>query len=117
MEHVGAAEEAAAALEEVAEVASKPTPSDTETLTPLSEEVGAADELLQVEVGVLLLEELQVELLEELEEELLLPSAQKEIKRPTLSVCNGNGEHQLCDERLERKHVPRTRPEPGCHPT
>lgn len=112
---MGAAEEAAAALEEVAEAASKPTPSDTEALTPLSEEVGAADELLQVEVGVLL--ELEEELLEELEEELPLPSAQKEIKRPTLSVCNGRDERQLHDERLERKHVPRTRPGPGCHPT
>lgn len=114
---MGAAEEAAAALEEVAEAASKPTLSDTETLTPLSEEVGAADELLQVEVGVLLLEELQVELLEELEEELPVPSAQKEIKRPTLSVCNGSDEYQLCNDSLPRKHVPRTRPEPGCHPT
>lgn len=87
---MGAAEEAAAALEELVEAASNPTLSDTETA---AEVVGAVDELLQVEVGVLLLLlELQVELLEELEEESELPSEQKEIKRLTLSVCNGSKE-------------------------
>lgn len=84
-EHVGAAEEAAAALEELVEAASKPTPRDTETLIPLSEEVvAAADEL--VEVGVLLELGVELEELEELEEELELSSEQKEINMPTLSV-------------------------------
>lgn len=120
MEHVGAEEVAAAALEELLETASKPTESDTALegllLAEKLEVVATTEELVGVGVGVglgvLLLLELQVELLllllSEALEELEVESSQKEIRRPTLSdwvgvsnrggqslryVLSGDGQH------------------------